>query len=67
MRIHDQAIYLGDNGRCYCGEHLGITARLTGRDLSGQPVYRVTPEDTQEAAQMGVTLVCEQPRCGRHA
>jgi hypothetical protein len=67
MRVHDQSIYLGDNGRCYCGEHLGYTAKATGRDLSGQAVYRVTPEDAREAQAMGATLTCEQPRCGRTA
>lgn len=67
MRITTEAIYLGDNGRCYCGEHLGASARMTGRDISGQPVYRVTPEDAQEAARMDVTLRCERPRCERYA
>jgi hypothetical protein len=67
MRITAEAIYLGDNGRCYCGEHLGASAKHTGRDLSGQPIYRVTPEDAQEAARMGANLTCEQPRCGRTA
>ena len=67
VRISDDAIYLGDNGRCYCGEHLGYTAKMTGRDLSGQAIYKVTPEDAREAQKMGATLTCEQPRCGRSA
>ena len=37
-------VYLGDNGRCLCDRHLGMTASMTGRDLSGQPVLRVTAE-----------------------
>ena len=57
---HD-ALYLGDNGRCFCGRlhHAGMTARYTGRDLSGQPVHRVTEADQREARRMGVTLACE--------
>jgi hypothetical protein len=35
-------IYITDNGRLLCHEHLGVTARLTGRDLSGQPIEPVT-------------------------
>lgn len=60
-----EALYLGDNGRCLCGEHLGATARHTGRDLSGQPVMEVTPPVAKDAKDMGVTLQCEKPRCGR--
>ena len=67
MRIGPTALYLGDNGACYCGEHLGMAAKHTGRDISGQEVYRVTPSDVREAAQMGVSLTCEQPRCDRKA
>ena len=31
-------VYLGDNGRAFCANHAGMTARYTGRDLSGQKV-----------------------------
>ena len=65
MRISDSTLYLGDNGRCLCGEHLGTSARYTGRDLSGQPIMAITPEIAKEAQQMGAPLECEQPRCGR--
>lgn len=65
-RVPD-ALYLGDDGRCYCGDHLGSAAYYSGRDISGQPVYRVTPEDARDALAMGVTLTCEEPRCGRSA
>ena len=36
------ALYMGDNGATYCGAHLGATATYSGRDLSGQPIVRVT-------------------------
>lgn len=63
--LQPDALYLGDNGRCLCGEHSGTSARYTGRDLSGQKVQRVTPADAAEALAMGFTLKCE--RCGRTA
>jgi len=37
------SLYLGDNGRCFCGAHAGHSAKYSGRDLSGQQVLRVTP------------------------
>jgi hypothetical protein len=36
-------IYLCDNGAVWCRNHLGETARRTGRDLSGQPMMAVPP------------------------
>ena len=54
-------IYLTDNGAALCGEHLGATARFSGRDLSGQAIYRVTPEDVKAHG----TVRCEH--CGREA
>jgi len=60
--LREDAIYLGDNGRCFCARHAGMTARYTGRDLSGQPVHRVTDADQREARRMGVTLACEECR-----
>jgi hypothetical protein len=59
--LRDDEVYLGDGGRAFCGRlhHAGMTARYTGRDISGQPVHRVTQEDQREARRMGVTLKCE--------
>ena len=59
--LRDDALYLGDNGRCFCGRlhHAGMTAHFTGRDLSGQPVHRVTEADQREARRLGVVLACE--------
>lgn len=63
MTIQPEAIYLVDNGAAYCGDHLGMTARHTGRDISGQPIYRVTPEDVRD---VGLDVLrCET--CGRKA
>ncbi len=63
--LNDDAIYLGDNGMSFCGKCAGQSARYTGRDLSGQEVMRVQPEDVTYAAQMGMTIRCEG--CGRCA
>lgn len=57
------ALYFTDNGAVLCGEHLGASARFTLRDLSGQPIARVTPADVAEAAALRVPLTCEC--CGR--
>ncbi len=59
--LRDDAVYLGDGGRCFCGRlrHAGMTAHFTGRDLSGQRVHRVTEADQREARRLGVTLACE--------
>jgi hypothetical protein len=63
--VNPSALYLGDNGRCYCGAHLGMTASMTGRDLSGQQVMRLRPEDVRDADAMGFDPRCEQ--CGKAA
>lgn len=58
------ALYLGDNGRALCGEHLGATAKTTGRDLSGHNVTRVTPEMLRHHKETK-TIRCEHPKCTR--
>lgn len=60
--LKDATLYLGDNGACYCGEHSGTIARYTGRDLSGQRVFAITPEMARE---IGRIVKCEQPGCDR--
>jgi len=60
MKINPETVYITDNGATYCGAHLGITARTTGRDLSGQRIIPVTPEI--ERAE-GCKLPCE--RCSK--
>jgi hypothetical protein len=37
-------LYIGDNGELLCGAHLGASARMRGRGLSGQPLLEITSE-----------------------
>lgn len=60
-KLSPTALYLGDNGRCFCGEHAGSSAKYTGRDISGQRVMKVT--DAMCKAE-GIRLACEKPYCG---
>ena len=54
--LHPSALYVGDNGRAFCGKLrcAGMTAYFTGRDISGQRVARVRPA---EALRWGIA--CE--------
>jgi hypothetical protein len=61
--LNDETIYLGDNGRAYCGEHSGCSARYTGRDISGQSVMKVTPRMLHDEGMPGFS--CEDPSCSR--
>lgn len=64
MKITPDAIYLCDNGAAYCGDHLGTSARLTGYDISGQRIMRVTPEGAMTVLlQDGCLIKCET--CGK--
>ena len=68
MKINDETLYLCDNGACYCGAHLGTTAKMTGHDISGQKIEAVTPEMAAYAMRtMSVTIKCENPRCASNA
>jgi hypothetical protein len=63
MTINDATIYLTDNGAALCGAHLGTTARYTGRDISGQPIEPVGPEEARYFVEtLGGPICCE--RCG---
>ncbi len=46
MTLVSGMLYLGDNGRCFCGtlRCAGMSAHFTGRDISGQEVLALTPE-----------------------
>lgn len=57
------ALYFTDNGAVYCGEHLGNTGRVTGRDISGQRIQKVSRSDIAEANSMHFTIKCET--CGK--
>lgn len=41
--LRPDALYLGDNGRCFCGELdcAGQSSYYTGRDISGQRVLEL--------------------------
>jgi len=59
-KLQPDALYLGDNGRCFCGRHAGASASMTGRDISGQRVHRVTEADIAYAkTQLGHVMQCE--------
>lgn len=60
MTLKADRLYLGDNGRAFCGtlRCAGMTAHYSGRDLSGQKVEALT---AQEAIDNGIK--CE--RCGK--
>ena len=68
FQVDDTALYLGDNGICLCGAHLGMTARYSGRDISGQRIYRLSPEDDREGRRMSAECqgfkceVCKRPQ-----
>jgi hypothetical protein len=57
--IRDTTVYLTDNGAVLCGRHLGVTAKTTGRDISGQRILPFTPDIV---AMMDGRVVCETCR-----
>ncbi len=61
FKVQPTSLYLGDNGRALCGDHLGYTAKTTGRDLSGQSLLRITPAIARDPDAAWVK--CES--CGR--
>lgn len=63
MKLIPTALYLGDNGRCFCGNHAGAVAQATGRDLSGHRIHRVTDADqAYMRSEFGSALECESCR-----
>ena len=63
--VNDTALYFADNGAVYCGADLGMTARFTGRDTSGQKIEKITPKVLAECATLNFIPKCEN--CGRRA
>ena len=61
--VKPDALYFVDNGACYCGAHLGASARYTGRDISGQRIQRATRVAAALFAAAGLRLACEA--CGK--
>ena len=61
--LDPDTIYLGDNGRAFCGEHAGATAAVTGHDLYGTPLLAVTPEIAEYGRRrFGWEVECETCR-----
>ena len=61
-------LYIGDNGRCFCRDHAGMSALYTGRDLSGQKVWRVNDRDREEwRREIGRPPECEECRADARA
>lgn len=56
----DRALYIGDNGRVFCGAHAGMSARWSGYDLSGHKVARITPAYCKRNGEEIAALKCEQ-------
>ena len=59
--------YFTDNGAVYCYEHLGASAKYTGRDISGQKIERIGVSDLlairREMPDLPTLGCCEI--CGR--
>lgn len=65
VSIISTALYLCDNGMVLCGRHLGASARATGRDISGQPIHRMTAMDKRQwVLEAGRPVRCEICECG---
>jgi len=55
-------LYFADNGRLICSKCAGMSARYTGRDISGQRIQVLGAADILECSTyMGRRVVCE---CG---
>ncbi len=57
------ALYFTDNGAVLCGADLGASAMYSGRDISGQKIQRVTPDDVREWNAMPDTDGLPPMRC----
>lgn len=56
-------VYFADNGARIASCCAGMSARMTGRDISGQPIEIATPEDAAYwLSEFGEPLTCE---CGK--
>jgi hypothetical protein len=62
-RLHAGRVYSGDNGRLFCADHAGATAKASGRDLSGQRVFALTTEEMAYLRrETGEGVLCETCR-----
>lgn len=62
FNANPDALYLTDNGRCLCGAHLGASAQATGRDISGQKIEELGPDDVTAWLAEMVAMRAENPR-----
>ncbi len=54
-------VYSADNGRLICLKCAGMSAKYTGRDISGQKVTAMNVEDAIEwVAAVGRPMACER-------
>lgn len=65
QKLHDDKLYMGDNGRVLCGKHSGNSAKYSGYDISGQKVLTITPKVMAEflADEPDYIPTCESPSC----
>jgi len=56
-------LYHTDNGCILCEDHLGMTAKYTRRDISGQRIQRVTLSNVKYFELQGLQCVCERCNC----
>lgn len=62
--LRPDALYMGDNGRMFCGRHAGCSALYTGRDISGQPVLRLSAADQETLrADLADIIPASAPLC----
>jgi hypothetical protein len=68
-KLNGQDLYLGDNGRCFCGSSrcAGQSSYYTGRDLSGQKVMRITYAMVKAEGMNPDKFKCEGCGKGLHA
>ena len=70
MRLQNTCALWGcDGGTVLCTEHLGAAARHTGRDISGQRIEAIPPEEADRCETCGrnhdevVKQAPHHPRC----
>lgn len=55
----DHHLYFVDNDALLCGEHLGMSAKYTGHDISGQKIRRASLADIEEM-ERGLAVMGEE-------
>jgi hypothetical protein len=57
------ALFATDGGRLLCFDHLGHSAKTTGRDISGQPVARLTTKGLASLTRLLASAGMAAPTC----